>query len=172
MQKVTSYFMGYDETEKIRADIKSFRCADEIIVADSWSKDGTAEIAQEMGVRVIKIKFEGYGALRNKVLTECSHDRIFSLDSDERCTPEVAKEIAERINSENSLNVYFVPRRNNFMGRCIKHSGWFPNHRQPQLFRKNAVHYCLKLGMKARCLRQSNPLDTYVMQFGSALLKT
>ena len=54
--------------------------ADEIVVADSWSKDGTAEIAQELGARVIQIKFEGYGALRTKVLAESSHDWIFPGD--------------------------------------------------------------------------------------------
>ena len=97
-----------------------------------------------MCARVIQIEFEGYGALRNKVLAECSHDWIFSLDSDERCTPEVANEITELINSENSLNVYFVPRRNFFMGRWVKHSGWFPNYRQPQLFRKDAMQYGLQ----------------------------
>lgn len=58
---------------------KSVRWVDEIIVADSWSKDGTAEIVQEVGARVFQIKFEGYRALRNKVLAECSHDRIFSF---------------------------------------------------------------------------------------------
>ncbi len=58
---------------------KSVRWADEIIIADSWSKDGTAEIVQEVGPRVIQIRFEGYGALRNKVLAECSHDWIFSF---------------------------------------------------------------------------------------------
>jgi hypothetical protein len=54
--------------------MESVRWTDEIIVADSWGKDGTAEIAQGMGTRVIQIKFEGYEALRNKVLAECSQD--------------------------------------------------------------------------------------------------
>ena len=158
MQKITAYIIAYNEAEKIRAAIESVRWADEIIVADSWSTDGTAEIAHQLGARVVQIKFEGYGALRNKVLAECTHDWIFSLDSDERCTPEVANEITELINSEDSLNVYFVPRRNYFMGRWIKHSGWFPNYRQPQLFRKDAMQYGLQPVHEGYVLTSEQPI--------------
>ena len=96
--------------------------------------------------------------MRNKVLPECSHDWIFSLDSDERCKSDVANEIAELISSEDSRNVYFVPRRNFFMGRWIRHSGWYPNYRQPQLFRKGAMSYDLKPVHEGYVLHTPKPL--------------
>jgi hypothetical protein len=107
---------------------------------------------------VIQIKYEGYEALRNKVIAECNHDWTFSLDSGERCTPEVANVISELINSENSLNVYFVAMRNFFMGLRIKHSGLFPNYRQPQLFRKDAMQVCLQLENEGYELTPQQPI--------------
>ena len=65
--------------------------ADEIVVADSGSTDRTAEIAQGLGARVVQIPFHGFGDLRNRAIAECRHEWIFSLDSDERCTREVAR---------------------------------------------------------------------------------
>ena len=66
---------------------------------------------------------------------------IFSLDSDERCTPEVRDEILTILSSTPAHDAYLVPRRNHMMGRWIKGSGWYPNFRQPQLFRKGAMRY-------------------------------
>jgi glycosyltransferase involved in cell wall biosynthesis len=113
---------------------------DEIIVADSYSSDGTTEIAKELGAIVIQIPFKGYGDLRNQAIKKCNHDWILSLDSDERCTEEVRDEILSLIENA-SLDIFRIPRRNFFMGKWIKHSGWYPNFRQPQLFRKGKMVY-------------------------------
>ncbi len=118
--------------------------ADEIIVADSHSTDGTIEIAEGLGARVVQIDFNGFGDLRNRAIEACRGDWIFSLDSDERCTPEVRDEILSIVAASDSLDVYRVPRRNYFMGRWIRHSGWYPNFRQPQLFRRGAMAYTLE----------------------------
>ena len=82
-----------NEAEKIADAVASVLWADEIVVADSGSTDRTAEIAQRLGARVVQIPFDGFGDLRNRAIAECRHDWIFSLDSDERCTPEVRDEI-------------------------------------------------------------------------------
>ena len=80
---------------------------------------------------------------RNKAISYCNGEWIFSLDSDERCTEAVRDEILALI--ENApLDIYRVPRKNYFMGRWIKHSGWYPNFRQPQLFRNGKMSYDLK----------------------------
>ncbi len=115
--------------------------ADEIVVADSGSSDRTAEIARGLGARVVQIPFQGFGDLRNRAVTECRYEWIFSLDSDERCTPEVRDEIQSILSSGPPHDAYLVPRRNYMMGRWIKGSGWYPNFRQPQLFRKGAMRY-------------------------------
>ena len=138
--KISAYIIAYNEAEKIRDCINSVLWADEIIVADSHSKDGTTEIARELGAKVIHIPFKGYGDLRNQAITYCTGDWIFSLDSDERCTIEVRDEIIALIDNA-PLDIYQVPRKNFFMGRWIKHSGWYPNYRQPQLFRNGKMRY-------------------------------
>ena len=141
--KISAYIIAYNEAEKIRDCINTILWADEIIVADSHSTDGTTEIAEELGAKVVHIPFNGYGDLRNQAIAHCTGDWIFSLDSDERCTPEVRDEILSLI--ENApLDIYRVPRKNFFMGRWIKHSGWYPNFRQPQLFRNGKMSYTME----------------------------
>jgi len=140
---ITAYVIAYNEAEKIAAAVQSVLWADEIIVADSHSTDGTIEIAEKLGAKVIQIDFEGFGKLRNSAIAQCKGDWIFSLDSDERCTPEVRDEILKIIKDPTSADIYRVPRKNWFMGRWIKHSGWYPNFRQPQLFKNGAMTYDL-----------------------------
>jgi len=138
--KISVYIIAFNEVDKIRDCINSVLWADEIIVADSHSTDGTTEIAIELGAKVIHIPFNGYGNLRNQAIKHCTGEWIFSLDSDERCTIEVRDEITELIKNS-QLDIYRVPRKNFFMGRWIKHSGWHPNFRQPQLFRNGKMTY-------------------------------
>ncbi len=141
MQKISAYILTYNEAEKIAAAVSSVLWADEIVVADSGSTDRTAEIAQALGARVVQIPFQGFGDLRNRAVAECRYDWIFSLDSDERCTREVRDEILAILSSDAEHDAYLVPRRNFMMGRWIKGSGWYPNFRQPQLFRSGAMRY-------------------------------
>ena len=141
--KISVYIIAYNEAEKIRDSINSVLWADEIIVADSHSTDGTSEIARKLGAKVIHIPFKGYGDLRNQAISNCSGNWIFSLDSDERCTIEVRDEIIALIDNA-PLDIYQVPRKNFFMGRWIEHSGWYPNFRQPQLFRNGKMRYTME----------------------------
>lgn len=141
MNKLSVYIIAFNQIEKIRKAIESVQFADEIIVVDSHSTDGTTELAIELGARVIQVPFQGFGDLRNQAILACQYEWIFSLDSDERCTPKARDEILSIINDPNSSDIYFVPRKNYFMGRWIKHSGWFPDYRQPQLFRKGTLTY-------------------------------
>jgi len=140
-EPVSAYIIAYNEAEKIEAAINSVLWADEIVLADSHSTDGTAELAASMGARVVQIDFAGFGDLRNRAMEACSHPWIFSLDADERCTPEVRDEILLLLDAGATKDAYYVPRRNFFMGRWIKHSGFYPDYRQPQLFRKGVLHF-------------------------------
>ena len=137
---ISVYIIAYNEVEKIRDCINSVLWADEIIVIDSYSNDGTTEIAIELGAKVIHEIFNGYGELRNQALKHCTCDWIFSLDSDERCTKEVMNEISN-LTLNAPLDIYRIPRRNFFMGRWIKNSGWYPNYRQPQFCRNGKMNY-------------------------------
>jgi len=141
--KLSVYIIAYNEIEKIKDCINSVLWADEIILADSHSNDGTSELAEKMGAKVVHIPFDGYGQLRNDAIKHCSHDWILSIDSDERCTAEVKDEIRKIINNP-KYDIYQIPRKNFFMGKWIKFSGWYPNYRQPQLFKNGAMEYDLK----------------------------
>ena len=116
-QKISAYVIAYNEVEKIAAAIKSIQWADEIVLVDSHSTDGTTELAEKLGARVVHVKFEGYGHLRNQAIKACQYEWIFSLDADERCTHEVRDEIKLILGSADSVDAYFVPRRNLFMGK-------------------------------------------------------
>jgi glycosyltransferase involved in cell wall biosynthesis len=151
MSKVSVYVIAFNEAEKIRETLKSVQWADEVVLVDSHSTDGTSDIARDLGARVVQVDFKGFGDLRNRGVAACTHEWVFSLDADERCTPEVAAEIRAIVSAEPEdrasgsaapgADAYWVPRRNFFMGRWIRHSGWYPNYRQPQLFRKSAMRY-------------------------------
>lgn len=137
---ISVYILAFNEAEKIRDCIKTVLWADEIIVIDSNSTDKTCQIAEELGAKVIQIPFKGYGELRNQAIKHCNCDWILSIDSDERCTIQVRDEILNVINN-NEFEVYRLPRRNFFMGKWIRFSGWYPNYRQPQLFKRNMMSY-------------------------------
>jgi glycosyltransferase involved in cell wall biosynthesis len=137
---ISVYIIAFNEEDKISACIKSVLWADEVIVADSFSTDNTALIAQNLGAKVINIPFNGFGDLRNKAISHCKGEWIFSLDSDERCTNDVKNEIFYVINNS-KFDIYRIPRRNFFMGKWIRYSGWYPNFRQPQLFKNGKMKY-------------------------------
>jgi glycosyltransferase involved in cell wall biosynthesis len=141
MQKISAYILAYNEAEKIADAVSSVLWADEIVVIDSGSSDRTCEIAQGLGARVVQIAFRGFGNLRNQAIAQCRHEWIFSLDADERCTAQARDEILSILASAPAHDAYLVPRRNYMMGRWIRGSGWYPNYRQPQLFRKGAMRY-------------------------------
>ena len=139
--RLSVYLIAFNEADKIDAALRSVVWADEIVVADSHSTDATAEIARRYTDRVIQVPFEGFGKLRNDVIDQLTSDWVFSLDADERCTPAAAEEIRRVIEDPDAADAYFVPRRNFFFGRWIRHSGWYPDYRQPQLFRRGRLRY-------------------------------
>ncbi len=142
MAKISAYIIAYNEADKLEAAINSVLWADEVVVIDSHSTDNTAQIAEHMGARVVQVEFNGFGNLRNQSMAACQYEWIFSLDSDERCTAEARDAMLAIANQANpKADAYMVPRRNYMMGRWIKHSGWYPNYRQPQFFKQGAIVY-------------------------------
>ena len=144
MQKLSACILTYNAANKIAAAVSSVLWANEVVVVDSFSTDRTAEIAIALGARVVQVPFNGFGDLRNRAVEACTHDWIFSLDSDERCTEAVRDEILGLLAGSSPHEVYLVPRRSYMMGRWIRGSGWYPNFRQPQFFRKGSMRYTLE----------------------------
>ena len=144
MKRISAYILAFNAADKIKAAVESVLWADEIVVVDSHSTDGTAEIAEGLGARIVQVPFKGFGDLRNHAIAACQFEWIFSLDADERCTPEVRDEVLALLAASPPHDVYRVPRRSFMMGRWIRGSGWYPNFRQPQLFRKGSLRYTLE----------------------------
>jgi len=160
MQTISAYILAFNEAEKVKAAAESVLWADEIVVIDSHSTDGTAAITTALGARVVQVAFKGFGDLRNHAIEACRCDWIFSLDADERCTKAARDEILGLLASSPPFDVYRVPRRSFMMGRWISGSGWYPNFRQPQLFRKGSMRYTLEPVHEGYELVTSKPIGT------------
>lgn len=140
MPRISVTVITRDEEANIGEALASVAWADEIVVVDALSTDRTVEIARGFSARVHQERLP-YGSARNKAAELATGDWIFSLDADERCPPEAREEIARIAADPASADAWFVPRRNFFLGREIRHGGWYPDYRQPQLYRKGAVTY-------------------------------
>lgn len=141
MQKISAYIIGYNEERNIADAVKSVLWADEVVFVDSFSTDRSAEIAASLGARVVQAPFEGFGKLRTAAIASTKYEWVFSLDTDERCTEAARDEVRRIVAEPDAKDAYYVPRRNIFMGRWIKHCGFYPDYRQPQLFRREAMTF-------------------------------
>ena len=101
--------------------------ADEVVVVDSGSNDRTCELATEFGAKVFLESWKGFSAQKNFAIQKATGDWILSLDADEEVSPELASSIREAIHRPDALDGYWMPRRNLFLGRWIKHGGFYPD---------------------------------------------
>jgi glycosyltransferase involved in cell wall biosynthesis len=126
MRKLTVIITCKNERRNIRPCIESARLiADELLVADSGSTDGTLDIIAEMGgCRVIEREYVHSGDFKNWAIPQATHDWVFILDADERVTPELAAEVRRHLAEGPVLDGYRVPRLNYFMGYPVRRSGW------------------------------------------------
>jgi glycosyltransferase involved in cell wall biosynthesis len=135
-----------NESEQLAACITSAReLADEILVADSGSMDGSLEIAQAMGARVIEREYRTYGDFQNWAIPQAAHSWVLVLDSDERVTPALAAEIRSVLDNDTQQTDlqhtgYSIPRRNHFLGHPTRFGPWMHDHCL-RLFRRDAVRY-------------------------------
>src|SRR3989441_8461730 len=141
MSKLSAYVITYNEEARIRDALESIKWVEEIVVLYSHSTDRTEQICREYTDKVYQCDFAGFGKLRNQALALVTHDWVFSLDADERVTDELREEIRRELAQGPRADAYFVPRINFFLGRRIRHSGWYPDYRQPQLFNKHKMRY-------------------------------
>jgi glycosyltransferase involved in cell wall biosynthesis len=125
-----------NEERNITDCLRSVTWADEIIVVDSGSTDRTVELARQFTRRVYGVEWKGYGAARNHALELATGEWILWLDADERVPDRLADEIRRIIGIEDhTVSGYSVARRAYFLGRWIRHCGWYPS-RVTRLFRR------------------------------------
>jgi glycosyltransferase involved in cell wall biosynthesis len=131
-----------NEVKNIRPCIESVRhIADEILVADSGSTDGTLEVVRSLGnCRIIEREYIHSGNFKNWAIPQAAHQWILIVDADERVTPELAAEIHATLQRPAS-DGYRIWRRNFIFGREIKHCGWNNDH-VLRLFLRDQGRYC------------------------------
>ena len=128
MPKLSVTVITKDEAPDIEDALKSVAWADEIIVVDSMSGDGTVDRARPHASRVEVREWPGYVAQKNYAASIASHDWIFSLDADERSTPALAEEIKAVVAAGAGHAAYRMPRVTRHLGRWIRTTDWYPDH--------------------------------------------
>jgi glycosyltransferase involved in cell wall biosynthesis len=135
--KVSATIITLNEADHIAAALDSVSWADEIVVVDSGSTDGTADIARARAARVSVRAWTGYVDQKNHAASLASHDWIFSLDADERVTPALAAEIRTMLQVEPPRRGYRVPRVTFHLGRWIRTTDFYPDY-QARLYDRRA----------------------------------
>jgi len=123
-----------DNAETLPDTLASVAFADEIVVVDSGSSDGTAEIARRYGARLVQKEWLGFGRQKQYAVDQARHDWVLCLDADETVSPQLAASIQAALAAPVSP-VYRMPRRNRFLGRWLSHGEGYPDW-SPRLFNR------------------------------------
>jgi glycosyltransferase involved in cell wall biosynthesis len=141
--KISSITIAKNEENNIRRCIESqLECIDEIIVlVDEFSTDKTSEIVKSFPLVKHKlVKWMGYAATKQMAVSLSANEWIFWIDADEKITKELSDELIQFKKAAAVNVVYSVPRKAYFLGKWIKHSGWYPG-RVERLFNKNFAKF-------------------------------
>ena len=114
--------------------LESLAFADEIVVVDSGSSDGTAEIGGRYGARLVQKEWLGFGRQKQYAVDQARHDWVLCLDAAETVSPQLAASILAALAAPVSP-VYRMPRRNRFLGRWLSHGEGYPDW-SPRLFNR------------------------------------
>ena len=163
-----------NEEANLGRTLQSVAWADEIVVVDSGSTDRTREIAESFHAKFYTEAWRGFAAQKNFAISKVSSDWILSLDADEEVEPALAEEIRTVLAANPSAAGFWIPRKNFFLGRWIRHGGFYPDPKL-RLFRRGAgqfedrtVHEDLCLNgstakLKGHLLHHAYPtLDSYL----------
>src|SRR5690606_32197904 len=126
MKKISGVIITYNEEKHIENCLKSIiDIVDEIVIVDSHSSDNTKDICLKYNVKFIEQKFLGFTDQKNFASTQATNDYVLSLDADEALSEELRTEIL-KAKQHLAYDGYSFNRLNNYCGKWIKHSGWYP----------------------------------------------
>lgn len=142
--KISATILTFNEAERIARCVESLRpVADEIVVVDSGSTDGTPDICRSMGCLVHTRKFDGFGAQRQYATSLTTHRYVLSIDADELLSPALQESLS-RLKAEGfGHRVYGIARLNFYCGMPVRHCGWYPDI-QIRLFDKRYANWNLR----------------------------
>ena len=141
VMKISAVIITLNEEDRLPDALASLQgVADEVVVVDSFSSDRTVEIARAARAVVLQNRFEDYGQQKNFALAQAGCEWILNLDADERVSPELKNAIAglKQGAAQPSAAAFAIKRKTFYLGRWIRHSGWYPD-RKVRLFRKSAA---------------------------------
>ncbi len=142
MSKIIAAVLTKNERKHIGPCIESVQWADAVLLEDSFSSDGTAEVARALGAEIFQSRFVNFAVARNSALAHAKSmggEWVFFIDADERVTPELAGEI-QRVVATAEKPGWWVPRFNVMWGHTMRGGGWYPDH-QLRLMKIEAAHY-------------------------------
>jgi glycosyltransferase involved in cell wall biosynthesis len=122
--RLTILIPTFNESRNIRAAIECARFADEILVVDSFSTDGTADMARELGARVLEHEYVNSATQKNWAIPQANCEWVMILDADERIPPALQQEIRAFVNNPGTDAALRIRRASFFMGQPIRYSGW------------------------------------------------
>ncbi|HXY14856.1 MAG TPA: glycosyltransferase family 2 protein [Terriglobales bacterium] len=99
----------------------------EIIVVDSGSTDRTLEIARSFGAKIYSEPWKGFAGQKNSAIDKAAGDWVLQLDADEQLEPELVTEIDQALGTNPKVDGFWIPRKNFFLGRWIRHGGFYPD---------------------------------------------
>ncbi len=129
-----------NEEHNIAACLDSVAGVGDIVIVDAASTDATVEIARARGARVFVEEWLGFAAAKTLALGHTRNEWVLWLDADERVTPELAEEIRSVLTSSPSAAAFRMARRAYFLGKWIRHCGWYPGY-VTRLFRKSRARF-------------------------------
>lgn len=136
---------SYNESHNIEDVLKSVDFCKEVILVDSYSTDNTVELAQPHITKLLSREYIHSASQKNWAIPQAKYEWILLVDADERVTPALRQEIIElypKLNDQAHVG-YWVGRRNFFMGKQVRYSGW-KNDKVIRLFRKSKCKYVNK----------------------------
>lgn len=138
--KLSVALITKNEEANLRRTLASVRWADEIVIVDCGSTDRTEDVAREFGAKFFVEDWKGFGAQKNSALAKCTGDWVLALDADEEVSAELAAEMRALLGRAPECEAYFLPRRNFFLGKWIRHGGYWPDAKL-RLFRRGAAAF-------------------------------
>lgn len=124
MTPLSVAIIARDEVDRLERTIRSVAFADEILVLDSGSTDGTPELAERLGARVLRTDWPGYVAQKNRALEACKHRWVLSLDADEHLDPALAEAVQAALVGPPEAAGFAVRRLTWWMGAPMRHGAW------------------------------------------------
>lgn len=140
-RKISCFVIACNEVDRIEACLKPLAgWADQLIVLDSGSTDGTVELAEKYADKVFKTDWPGYGPQRNRALSYCQHDWVLNIDADEVMTEGLKQEI-DKLLSQSELEATLVkfPWHTYLFGKPLKHGRY--STPQGKLFLKEGAAF-------------------------------